>query len=283
MAARYEEIAHDLRERIVSGEYPPGSALPLMRDIGAAFEVSDITVRKALAVLTREGLVESRRRSGMYVRSHPDRVRLTVRQRQIERDELGYYSGPEVQHWRALPHPSGKQTRVSSAPVPADVADLLGVAPGEELTVRRRIVGDPDHEEHRQLADSWVSAWIKNELPILASGDTGLGGMYDRVEEWAGRALDWREEVSARMPSPEEADALLMPRTGVPLLRTVRVTLLPARGRQADQVIEVQDIRMSSALFAVGYPLPRGRSAKWPVSPATSDYYTAPANKKGAD
>lgn len=276
MTARYEEIASDLRDRIVSGEYPPGSALPLMRDIGAAYEVSDITVRKALAVLTREGLVESRRRSGMFVRSHPDRVRLTVRQRQIERDELGYYSGPEVQHWRALPHPNGEQTRVGSAPVPADVAELLGVAPGTELTVRRRIVGDPGREEHRQLADSWVSGWIKEELPVLATGDTGLGGMYDRVEEWAGRALDWREEVSARMPSPEEADALLMPRTGVPLLRTVRVTLLPGRGRQPDRVIEVQDIRMSSALFAVGYPLPRGRSAKWPVAPASSDYYTAP-------
>jgi GntR family transcriptional regulator len=275
VTARYEEIARDLRERIVSGHYRPGTALPLMRDIGAEYNVSDITVRKALAVLTREGLVESRRRSGMFVRSHPDRVRLTVRHRQIERDELGYYSGNEVKHWRALPHPDGERTRVGTAPVPADVAELLGHTTGEELTVRRRLVGDPDREEHRQLADSWVADWITAELPIL-NGNTGLGGMYDRVEEWAGRPLEWREEVSARMPSPEEADALLMPRTGVPLLRTVRVTVLPKRGKQPERVVEVQDIRMSSALFAVGYPLTRGQSAKWPVSPATSDYYTAP-------
>ncbi|MFC3238238.1 GntR family transcriptional regulator, partial [Streptomyces nitrosporeus] len=270
-----EEIARDLREQIVSGEFPPGSALPLMRDMGASYEVSDITMRKALAVLVREGLVESRRRSGMFVRSHPDRVRLTVRQRAVERDELGYYSGAEVKHWRALPHPDGVRTRVASVPVPADVADLLGVAPGEELTVRRRIVGDPEREEHRQLADSWVSAWITAELPILATDDTGLGGMYDRIEEWAKRPLEWREEVSARMPSPEEADALLMPRAGVPLLRAVRITVLPAKGRQPERVVEVQDIRMSSELFAVGYPLPRGRSAKWPVPAASSDYYKA--------
>ncbi|WP_399553940.1 GntR family transcriptional regulator (plasmid) [Streptomyces anulatus] len=282
MASRYEEIASDLRERIVSGEYAPGAQLPMMRDLATTHGVSDITIRKAYAVLTREGLVESRRRSGVYVKDHPDRVRLTVRRRQIERDELGYYSGPEVQHWRALPWPEGDKTRVTQSAVPADVAEILGVAPDTELTVRKRMVGDPHIEEHRQLADSWISQWVTEEIPSL-QGDTGLGGMYDRVEEWASRALTWREEVSARMPSPEEAKALLMPAAGVPLLRAVRVTSLPGRGRQADRVIEVQDIRMSSALFAVGYPLPRGASAKWPVTPATSDYYSAPAVSEDGD
>ncbi|MFF5938996.1 GntR family transcriptional regulator [Streptomyces sp. NPDC012508] len=274
MAAQYEQIARDLRDRIASGVYAPGTALPLMRDIAAEYGVSDITVRKAYGLLTREGLIESRRRTGVFVRELPDRVRLTVRNRQIERDELGYYSGPEVQHWRALPHPDGEQTRITNAPAPADVADILGVDTGTEMTVRRRIIGDPNIETHRQLADSWIPAWVTEEVPAL-SGNTGAGGMYDRVEEWAERPLDWREEVSARMPTPEEATALLMPETGVPLLRAVRVTVLPARRRQPERVVEVQDIRMSAELFAVGYPVPRGASAKWPVRPATSDYYQA--------
>ncbi|MGW8768371.1 GntR family transcriptional regulator [Streptomyces sp. NPDC055815] len=274
MVAQYEQIARDLRERIAAGEYAPGTALPLMRAIAVQYGVSDITVRKAYGLLTREGLIESRRRTGVFVRELPDRVRLTVRSRQIERDELGYYSGPEVQHWRALPHPDGEQTRVTTAPAPADVADILGVETGAEMTVRRRIIGDPDIETHRQLADSWIPTWVTEELPAL-EGSTGAGGMYDRVEEWAGRPLEWREEVSARMPMPEEAAALLMPKTGVPLLRAVRVTVLPAKRRQLERVVEVQDIRMSAELFAVGYPVARGASAKWPVSPATSDYYKA--------
>ncbi|MBC2879794.1 MULTISPECIES: GntR family transcriptional regulator [Streptomyces] len=272
MAAKYEEIARDLRERISSGELPPGSPLPLMRDVAAQYGVSDITVRKAWNVLTREGLIEGRRRAGMFVREHPDRIRLTVRHRQIERDELGYYSGPEVQHWRPLPHPGGDRTRITTAPVPADVADALGVAPGTPLTVRKRILGDPEIPEYRQLADSWLADWVTEEVPAL-QGDTGLGGMYDRLEEWSGKALHWREEVSARMPSPDEAAALMMPPAGVPLLRALRVTLFPARGRKPERIAEVQDIRMSAALFAVGYPVPRGASAKWPVRPATADFY----------
>ncbi|MFG2833140.1 GntR family transcriptional regulator [Streptomyces sp. NPDC048434] len=277
METRYEEIARDLRERITSGEYAPGAALPLMRDIAADHGVSDITVRKAIGLLKREGLVEGRRRAGVFVRLHPDRLRLTVRQRQIERDEMGYYSGPEVQHWRAIPW-DGEQTRVQSTPVPADVAELLGVPAGQSLTVRRRIIGDPRREEHRQLADSWIPEWITEEVPVLA-GDTGPGGMYDRVEEWAGRALRWREEVSARMPSPTEAEALAMPKTGVPLLRTLRVTYLPKKGRAPQRVVEVQDIRMSAAQFAVGYPVTRAASARWPVTPAASDYYQAPGSE----
>ncbi|GAA2639911.1 GntR family transcriptional regulator [Streptomyces axinellae] len=275
MAARYEEIARDLRERITSGDLPPGTPLPLKRDIAAQHGVSEITARKAVELLVGEGLVEGRRRAGMYVREHPDRVRLTVRHRQIERDELGYYSGPEVQHWRALPYPGGEKTRVQTAPAPADVAEALGVESGTHLTVRKRIIGDPEVPEQRQLADSWIADWVTAELPSLA-GDTGVGGMYDRLEEWAQKPLHWREEVSARMPSPDEAAALLMPKAGAPLLRALRVTYLASRGRQPEQVVEVQDIRMSAETFAVGYPLPRGASAKWPVTPASSDYYQAP-------
>ncbi|MFF1505527.1 UTRA domain-containing protein [Streptomyces sp. NPDC058316] len=163
---------------------------------------------------------------------------------------------------------------MTCAAVPADVADVLGVEPGTELTVRRRIVGDPEVPEHRQLADSWIAEWVTEELPTLTR-NTGNGGMYDRLEEWEKKPLQWREEVSARMPSPDEAESLLMPQTGVPLLRAIRITYFAGRGRKSERIVEVQDIRMSAALFAVGYPLSRGPSAKWPVVPASSDYYRA--------
>ncbi|WP_346012064.1 GntR family transcriptional regulator [Streptomyces sp. SID3343] len=275
MSTRYGEIADDLRKRIASGEFPPGSKLPPLAELMGTFNVSSTVMRDAYTVLEQEGLVDRRGRGGIVVKIHPDQVRLTVRDRQIERDELGYYSGPQVQHWRALPWPDGERTRTGLAPAPADVAEMLGVEVGSQLTVRRRLVGDPDREEHRQLADSWIPAWVTEEVPAL-SGPTGLGGMYDRVEEWTGKPLRWSEEASTRMPSPAEAEALRMPKTGVPMLRVVRLTSLAARGRGGPRVVEVQDIRMSGALFTVRYPLARAASARWPVAPASSDYYSAP-------
>lgn len=276
MAVSYREIAADLRRDILSGRYQPGDTIPKITELTASYGAAYQTVRSAVALLEQEGLVEAVRRRGTVVKEHPDRARRMVRNRQVERDELGYYSGPEVQHWRALVHPDGEKTRITSAIVPTDIAEILGVDPGETLTVRKRIIGDPDRDDHRQLADSWIAPWILEEVPAL-SGDTGPGGMYDRVEEWANRPLAWREEVSTRIPSPAEAEALKLPQAGVPLLRVVRVTTLPDPGEESGgPAIEVQDIRMSGALFAVGYPVPRSPDAAWPVNPATSDYYRAP-------
>ncbi|MFF2262090.1 GntR family transcriptional regulator [Streptomyces albidoflavus] len=273
MVAQYRAIADDLRKGITTGRYPPGTKLPRQRDIGAEYGVSDITVRKAVEVLRKEGLVESRGRGGHVVRNHPDHAPRITRHRQVERDELGYYSGPEVQHWRALPWPGGEQaTRIEQATPPVDVAAALGAT--GRLTVRRRLIGDPGEPPHRQLADSWLPSWITEGVPAL-TGSTGKGGMYDRVEEWAGRPLAWREEVSVRMPTPEEVSMLLMP-DGTPLLRVVRITYLPPEAGPDPLTVEVQDIRMSGGLWSLGYPLDRAPSAAWPPAPASSDYYKAP-------
>lgn len=254
MTVRYEKIAHDLREHIASGEFPQGTALPLMRDIAAHYGVSDITVRKAYALLTREGLLESRGRGGVFVKAHPVRMRLTTRCRATGRDEPACCAGPEGLHWRTLPYPGAESARVMSAPVPADIAKILGVPAGGLRTVRKTMSGDPGRAEYRHLADSWTAPWVPEEVPGLADS-SGAGSVWERVEEWTGRALTWREEVSARMPSPGEARLLLMPPAGVPLLRTVRVALLAGSRETGPRVVEVQDIRMSAAHFALAYPV----------------------------
>lgn len=277
MAGKADRIAADLRERVRSGDLRPGDKLKTIDKLAEEYGCNRLTAREALNQLKAEGLVESRggrgykeSGGGTYVRERP--AQRMIRSRSVERDNLGYYFGPDVQHWRAVPFPDGEKKRVVAVPVPADIAQLLGVDVGEALTVRKRIVGDPDRPEHRQLADSWLAPWIVEQLPIL-TGNTGLGGMYDRIEEWAEKPLSWNEEVTAASPSPGEADDLMLP-PGVPMLRVLRVAAL-GRGRRA-RVVEVQDVRMSSDLFAVRYPIERRGAARWPVQPASSDYYASP-------
>jgi DNA-binding GntR family transcriptional regulator len=64
---KYERIAGDLRARIRSGEYAPGSRLPSKSELKAAHGVSDGPVNEAVKVLRGEGLVESRQGSGLFV------------------------------------------------------------------------------------------------------------------------------------------------------------------------------------------------------------------------
>lgn len=277
MAGKAERIAADLRERVRSGQLRPGDKLNGIDKLAEEYGCNRLTAREALNQLKAEGLLERRggrsyknSGGGTYVRERP--TQRMIRSRSVERDHLGYFSGAEVQHWRAVSFPDGEKKQVVTEPVPADIARLLDVQAGEQLTVRKRIAGDPHRPEYRQLVDSWLAAWIVEELPILL-GDTGLGGTHDRIEEWAGKPLNWTEEVMAAAPSPEEAEILLLP-LGVPMLRILRVAAL-GRGKQA-RLVEVQDIRLSGELFAVRYPIERRGAARWPVQPASSDYYASP-------
>lgn len=60
MAARYQQIAQELREAIRRGTYPIGTLLPSEGDLAARYGVSRGTVRQAVAVLEQDGSVAVR-------------------------------------------------------------------------------------------------------------------------------------------------------------------------------------------------------------------------------
>ncbi|GGO70636.1 GntR family transcriptional regulator [Nonomuraea cavernae] len=63
----YRQIANALRERITSGDIPPGRRIPSMVELEAEYEVARDTIRKAVQVLKDEGLVETVSGMGVYV------------------------------------------------------------------------------------------------------------------------------------------------------------------------------------------------------------------------
>jgi DNA-binding FadR family transcriptional regulator len=65
----YRQIADQLRDLIVRGEFVPGARLPPERDLAKQLGVSRPSVREALIALEVEGLVDVRIGSGIYVRS----------------------------------------------------------------------------------------------------------------------------------------------------------------------------------------------------------------------
>ena len=71
MATKYEWIAADLRNRIAAGEFAAGRLLPSESELGGAYAVSRMTVRRALERLRDEGLVDSRQGFGWFVAAPP--------------------------------------------------------------------------------------------------------------------------------------------------------------------------------------------------------------------
>jgi DNA-binding GntR family transcriptional regulator len=70
---RYLDLADALRARVAAGSVGPGGALPSEVELGAEYGTSRVTVRRALDLLRREGLVTSRRGAGWFVAVDPVR------------------------------------------------------------------------------------------------------------------------------------------------------------------------------------------------------------------
>jgi len=70
--SKYQRIADDLRARISSGEYPPGSQLPTKAELRARYQVAVNTVERAIDELRKAGIVETLQGAGMFVCEPPD-------------------------------------------------------------------------------------------------------------------------------------------------------------------------------------------------------------------
>lgn len=66
----YRDVADKLKEDIMSGRYPIGSFLPTETELEATFNVSKITVRKAIELLAADEYVEKRSGRGTTVLSN---------------------------------------------------------------------------------------------------------------------------------------------------------------------------------------------------------------------
>jgi len=58
---RYVQLAEVLRARIGRGHWRAGEKLPSLDELGREFDVARVTVRQAIDVLAREGLVSPSR------------------------------------------------------------------------------------------------------------------------------------------------------------------------------------------------------------------------------
>ena len=67
--AKYKEISEDIRKDILDGKYNPNEQLPLEKEMCEQYDVSRITIKKAVDELVAEGLVIKRRGAGTFVKA----------------------------------------------------------------------------------------------------------------------------------------------------------------------------------------------------------------------
>ena len=61
------EVAEELLDRILAGEFPPGSVVPGELELSSRHEVSRMTVREAVKTLAAQNILRVERGRGTYV------------------------------------------------------------------------------------------------------------------------------------------------------------------------------------------------------------------------
>lgn len=212
MAPKWRDLADRLADRIRSGEYRPGDQLPHIRELVDAGEGSKATVHAAYKALEAEGLVTSSRGHGTVVRP-----RLPLKRIGVERyDKAKWRDGDEVAFIadrmasdRAYRRNEQTQT-VELVEAPPAIAEALGVPAGSEVYARARLVKESSQPTHTLTSYYRPEHVEGTRLVDPTPGPAGRGGGF-RVLYEAGYEIDhMREELFARVPTQDEAKALLL-------------------------------------------------------------------------
>lgn len=238
-APKFEQTAAKIRTRIRSGDLKPGDRLPMEDDLAKQYEVARPTMRAALAVLEREGLIAAQRGKGFFVRSTHKIVRNETKR--LLRSVWGDGRSMWVEDIGTVPTP--QDLVVARLDAPAHIALVLGQA---NTWVRDR--GYKVGEQVVLLAASYVPEEIADGTPITQE-DTGPGGTYGRLKDAGHAPVRFEVLVGARPPTREETLRLGVS-PAVPMLTELR-TAFDASGR----AVEVNEMVLDSTVFTLQFDI----------------------------
>jgi len=206
---RYEQLYRHLASAISSGDLQPETQLPPERDLAEIAEVSRVTVRKAVAQLVEDGVLEQRRVAGTFVRS--DRPKM-------EHSLSALLSFTEYMRQRGKTSTSRILRRGVFLPNP-DEQVALGLPGGAEVSRVDRL----------RSADGMAMALEWSSLPtdILPQPEAVETSLYDILRAMGTAPSRAVQRITAVNLTGPDARLLNLP-DGAAVLRIDRTAYLPS-------------------------------------------------------
>ena len=198
---RHQQIAAELRDRIMRGDLAAGAQLPSTAELVAQYVAANATIQRALSTLKAEGFLDSRVGKGVYVR---DRQPFVI--------DATAYIAPEPGRFRY------RLVTVEEAVPPADVLEALELAAGATAISRSRILVHDDQPV--ELSASYYPAEIAAGTS-LAKRTKIPGGAPRVLADLGFPQRSFVDRISARPPTVDEAETLELPE-GTPVIRQLR-------------------------------------------------------------
>jgi DNA-binding FadR family transcriptional regulator len=194
----YRQIADQLRQLMVSGEFALGSRLPAERDLAMQLGVSRPSVREALIALEVEGMIEVRTGSGIYVQRleahHP-----TSASPPTDNDAPSDWGPLEVMSARLL-----IEAEVAAlAATHAHKADIKAIKAGlqqmKQEAARDNAPREGDEAFHAAIANACGNSVLLDTVHRFWQARNGplferLGDYFEHPESWRA-AIDEHQQV----------------------------------------------------------------------------------------
>jgi DNA-binding GntR family transcriptional regulator len=202
----WRRVRDAIAEDIALGRLTAGARLPSERDLGDAHDVSRVTVRRALAELVEEGLVEAVAGAGWFVAAGP-----------LSEPPNALMSFTAMGTARGL-RPSSRVLASGVRPATLDEAEELGMVAADDLFEIRRL---------RLLDERPVSIDYSRlplaRVPALVTQDFERASLY-AVLEAAGALPSRADFVVESVACSTDQAPLLEVESGTPLLVTRQIT-----------------------------------------------------------
>ena len=203
----YHQLHLVLSQRIRDRVHPPGTQFPSELDLATQFGVSRVTVRNALAMLERDGLIERRRGSGTFVTGRDEHRTPTISGMVENLITIGLETEARLLGY------------VQDAAPPPYVREALA-RPGPATIIRIDRL-----RLHRGVPFSFSALYLPEEHAALI----GPHGFDNRATitllEAAGLAAGSAEQTLSATLADDETGALLDVPIGSPLVRLRRTVL----------------------------------------------------------
>ena len=204
---RYHQIAQSLRERMAGGLLPPGARMDNQRRLAQEFGVTLMTLRQALEVLERDGLIARRHGLGTFV-ARPS-VSYDILQLRTFAGDLSA-QGEDVRT---------RFLRSQFEPADREVARELGARPRQRVFAleRLRLVAD----RPTSFQASYLTAALGEEV---AKADLRVTPLRQVLAYKLGIEIATARETVSAVPLEARAARELGCRAGIPSFRSDRVS-----------------------------------------------------------
>lgn len=217
----YHVICLVLRDGIESGRFKSGTPLPTEDDLARDYDVSRVTVRRALGELASAGLIERRQGSGTFVRHRPP----------VDGRPLGTIPSAISQFAVLARQTTARIIEFGYVDTPPEIAAVFGRHTSERMQRAVRV------REAAGEALMHITTWIPEKLGrSYDSADMEREPVTELLARSGVRQASGDQIIAVTMTDPSLA-RLMRIDVGSPLLKIVRV--LRDQRRRMVQYVEI--------------------------------------------